>query len=127
AGRHSGPGLAPGSASGPGQVTSNAVFAFDPTRDAVAAAGQLPVPVANAAVAVVAGTAYLIGGDDGPRQGPPVTAGPRAPAPPRPRRGGGRRRGCRPRRSGPGQPALAGPRPRPGPPGAALRPVGPAR
>ena len=73
AGRHSGPGLAPGSASGPGQVTSNAVFAFDPTRDAVAAAGQLPVPVANAAVAVVAGTAYLIGGDDGQRQVPTVT------------------------------------------------------
>src|SRR5262249_9900467 len=72
-GRHTGPGLAPGSASGPRQVTSNAVFAFDPRRDAVPTAGQLPVPVANAAVAVVAGTAYLIGGDDGQRQVPTVT------------------------------------------------------
>jgi hypothetical protein len=60
-------------ASGPRLVTSNGVFAFDPTHDAVAAAGQLPVPVANAAVAVLAGTAYLIGGDGGQRQVPTVT------------------------------------------------------
>ena len=58
---------------GPGPVTSNVVLAFDPTRDAVTAAGQLPVPAANAAVAVLAGTAYLIGGNDGQRQVPTVT------------------------------------------------------
>ena len=58
---------------GPGPVTSNVVLAFDPTRDAVTAAGQLPVPAANAAVGVLAGTAYLIGGNDGQRQVPTVT------------------------------------------------------
>jgi len=58
---------------GSGPVTSNGVLAFDPTRDAVTAAGQLPVPAANAAVGVLAGTAYLIGGNDGQRQVPTVT------------------------------------------------------
>ena len=58
---------------GSGPVTSNGVLAFDPARDAVTAAGQLPVPAANAAVGVLAGTAYLIGGNDGQRQVPTVT------------------------------------------------------
>ena len=67
-----GAGGAPGAA-GPRLVTSREVFVFDPTRDAVTAAGQLPVPVANAAAAAVAGTVYLVGGSDGGRQLPTVT------------------------------------------------------
>jgi hypothetical protein len=39
----------------------------------VTPAGQLPVPVANAAAATVAGTAYLVGGSDGRRPVPTVT------------------------------------------------------
>ena len=57
----------------PGLVTSREVLAFDPTRDTVTPAGQLPVPVANGAAAMVAGTAYLIGGSDGQRPVPTVT------------------------------------------------------
>jgi len=64
-------GGAPGAA--PGLITSREVFAFDPTRDTVTPAGQLPVPVAHAAAAVVAGTAYLVGGSDGQRPVPTVT------------------------------------------------------
>jgi len=60
-------------AAGPGLVTSREVFAFDPARGGLTAAGQLPVPVANAAAAAVAGTAYLVGGSDGQRQVPTVT------------------------------------------------------
>ena len=60
-------------AAGPGLVTSREVFAFDPARGGLTAAGQLPVPVANAAAAAVAGTAYLVGGSDGRRQVPTVT------------------------------------------------------
>jgi hypothetical protein len=59
--------------SGPGLITSNQVLAFDPAHDVMTAAGQLPVPVANAAAAVLAGTAYLIGGNDGQRQVATVT------------------------------------------------------
>jgi len=65
-------GGAPGAAA-PGLITSREVFAFDPTRDTVTPAGQLPVPVAHAAPAVVAGTAYLVGGSDGQRPVPTVT------------------------------------------------------
>lgn len=57
----------------PGLATSGDVLAFDPRRDTVAPAGRLPVPVANAAAAVVAGTAYLVGGNNGLRQVPTVT------------------------------------------------------
>jgi hypothetical protein len=57
----------------PGLATSGDVLAFDPRREAVAPAGRLPVPVANAAAAVVAGTAYLVGGNNGLRQVPTVT------------------------------------------------------
>jgi hypothetical protein len=54
-------------------VTSGAVLAFDPGHHAVALAGMLPVPVANAAAAVLAGTAFLVGGNNGERQVPTVT------------------------------------------------------
>jgi DNA-binding beta-propeller fold protein YncE len=40
----------------------------------VSAAGQLPVPVAYAAGAMTGGVGYLIGGEDGPRTVPTVTA-----------------------------------------------------
>ena len=56
-----------------GLDTSGDVLAFDPRHDAVAPAGRLPVPVANAAAAVLAGTAYLVGGNNGLRQVPTVT------------------------------------------------------
>jgi hypothetical protein len=56
-----------------GLHTSGDVLAFDPQHDAVAPAGRLPVPVANAAAAVLAGTAYLVGGNNGLRQVPAVT------------------------------------------------------
>jgi hypothetical protein len=54
-------------------VTSNVVLGYDPAHAAVRAAGQLPVPVANAGIAVVGGTAFLIGGDNGHRAVPTVT------------------------------------------------------
>jgi outer membrane protein assembly factor BamB len=54
-------------------TTSNAVLGFDPRHHAVTLAGALPVPVANAAVAVLAGTAFLVGGNNGQRQVPTVT------------------------------------------------------
>ena len=56
-----------------GLVTSSAVLAFDPAHRALTYAGRLPVPVANAAAAVLANTAYLIGGNNGQRQVPTVT------------------------------------------------------
>ena len=71
-----------------GLDTSGDVLAFDPRHHAMAPAGRLPVPVANAAAAVVAGTAYLVGGNNGLRQVPTVTEL-RPPARPRHRR-------CRP-------------------------------
>src|SRR5206468_11329090 len=64
----------PPGAAGPGLVTSGEVFAFDPARDALTVAGRLPVPVANAAAAVVGGTASLAGGNNGHRHVPTVTA-----------------------------------------------------
>jgi outer membrane protein assembly factor BamB len=54
-------------------VTSDAVLAFDAARRTVTAAGRLPVPVANAAVAVLGRTAFLVGGNDGQRAVPTVT------------------------------------------------------
>ena len=54
-------------------ATSNAVLGFDPGGRAVATAGTLPVPVANAGVAVLDGTAFLVGGNNGQRAVPTVT------------------------------------------------------
>ena len=45
-------------------------------------AGQLPVPVTGAGVAVTGGTAYLVGGNDGVRPVPAVTRIQLAPDPP---------------------------------------------
>ncbi len=53
---------------------SNAILTIDPRTSAVRAAGALPLPVAHAASAVVGQTAYLIGGTDGTRAVPAVTA-----------------------------------------------------
>ena len=44
-----------------------------PAPGTIQVAGHLPVPVANAAAAVIAGTAYLVGGDNGQRPFPEVT------------------------------------------------------
>ncbi len=65
--------LATGTAS-PATVltTSNAVLSFDPRRHTVTTAGRLPVPVANAGVAVLSGTAFLVGGNNGQRAVPTV-------------------------------------------------------
>ncbi len=54
-------------------ATSSAVLGYDPARGTVTSAGQLPVPVANAGAAVLGGTGYLIGGNNGQRQVPTVT------------------------------------------------------
>jgi DNA-binding beta-propeller fold protein YncE len=61
---------------GPGsrRLTSDSVLTIDPGTGAVRSAGSLPAPVAHAASAVVGGTAYLIGGTDGTRAVPAVTA-----------------------------------------------------
>ena len=53
-------------------TTSDAVLRYQPGHPA-ALAGTLPVPVANAGAAVLGGTAYLVGGDDGVRPVPTVT------------------------------------------------------
>ncbi|HCU91286.1 MAG TPA: hypothetical protein DHU96_00380 [Actinobacteria bacterium] len=66
---HGGPPATPGRQ----LATSNAVLAFDPAQHTVTLAGSLPVPVANAAAAVLAGTAFLVGGNNGQRQVPTVT------------------------------------------------------
>jgi hypothetical protein len=62
-----------------GQVTTRgalfptgAVLAYDPARHSAATAGWLPVPVSNAASAVLRGIAYVVGGTDGNRQVPTV-------------------------------------------------------
>ena len=65
------PGQATASPSAP-LTTSDAVLRYQPGRPA-ALAGRLPVPVANAGVGVLGGTAYLVGGDDGVRPVPTVT------------------------------------------------------
>ena len=53
---------------------SDLILTIDPRTGAVRAAGTLPMPVAHAANAVVGDTAYLIGGTDGSRDVPAVTA-----------------------------------------------------
>lgn len=49
-------------------VASRTVLAYNPADSHVTTAGRLPVPVTNAAAAVVGGTAYLVGGNNGHRQ-----------------------------------------------------------
>jgi hypothetical protein len=49
-------------------VPSQKVLAYDPVSHRVATAGRLPVAVTNAAAAVVGGTAFLVGGNNGSRQ-----------------------------------------------------------
>ena len=49
---------------------------------AVTVAGQLPVPVTGAGVAVTGGTAYLVGGNNGVRPVPAVTRIQLTPDPP---------------------------------------------
>jgi hypothetical protein len=62
---------------GPGPAlagpASAAVLRYEPGGGQLAVAGQLPVPVAGAAAAVIRGTAYLVGGTDGRRPVPAVT------------------------------------------------------
>jgi len=66
----------------PGTAISGQVLSYHPGHPAVTVAGQLPVPVANAGVAVTGGTAYLIGGNDGIRPVPAVTRIQLVPDPP---------------------------------------------
>ncbi|HEV2452142.1 MAG TPA: hypothetical protein VGS62_09460 [Streptosporangiaceae bacterium] len=54
-------------------TTSRDVLEYLPASGGTRVAGQLPVPVANAASAVLGSTAYLLGGDDGGRNVPEVT------------------------------------------------------
>jgi len=70
AGGQAGPPAGAGRAAG--TAVSGQVLSYHPGR-AVTVAGQLPVPVANAGVAVTDGTAFLVGGDDGVRPVPAVT------------------------------------------------------
>ena len=49
-------------------VPSRKVLAYDPVHHRVTTAGRLPVAVTNAAAAVVGGTAFLVGGNNGSRQ-----------------------------------------------------------
>jgi hypothetical protein len=49
-------------------VPSRAVLAYDPVHHRVTTTGRLPVAVTNAAAAVVGGTAFLVGGNNGSRQ-----------------------------------------------------------
>ncbi len=49
-------------------VASRTVLAYNPADSRVTAAGRLPVAVTNAAAAVVGGTAFLVGGNNGHRQ-----------------------------------------------------------
>ncbi|HEX2323547.1 MAG TPA: hypothetical protein VHJ18_31625 [Streptosporangiaceae bacterium] len=65
--------LSSGAGRGAGSA-SNALQLIDPQTGAVRAAGSLPMPLAHAASAVVGRTAYLIGGTDGTRAMPEVTA-----------------------------------------------------
>jgi hypothetical protein len=55
-----------------GQVASRTVLAYDPAHHRVTRAGRLPVPVTNAAAAVIGDTAFLVGGNNGNRQVPAV-------------------------------------------------------
>ena len=54
-------------------ATSDLVLSYRPGQPRPRVAGRLPVPVANAGVATIGGTAFLIGGDDGTRRVPTVT------------------------------------------------------
>jgi hypothetical protein len=49
-------------------AASRTVLAYHPASSRVTAAGRLPVAVTNAAAAVVGGTAFLVGGNNGHRQ-----------------------------------------------------------
>ncbi len=71
-GQASSPARAGQAAAAAGTPVSGQVLSYHPGQ-AVTVAGQLPVPVANAAVAVTDGTAFLVGGDDGVRPVPAVT------------------------------------------------------
>lgn len=53
---------------------SGTVLSIDPARATVRIAGRLPMPVAHAGSAVVADTAYLVGGTDGTQAVPAVVA-----------------------------------------------------
>jgi DNA-binding beta-propeller fold protein YncE len=57
----------------PASAISDQVLAYRPGSAAVRVAGQLPVAVAGAGVAVAGDTAYLVGGNDGVRPVPTVT------------------------------------------------------
>ena len=49
-------------------AASGKVLAYDPVHRRVTTVGRLPVAVTNAAAAVIGGTAYLVGGNNGNRQ-----------------------------------------------------------
>jgi N-acetylneuraminic acid mutarotase len=49
-------------------IASRKVLAYDPAHHRVTTAGRLPVGVTNAAAAVISGTAFLVGGNNGQRQ-----------------------------------------------------------
>jgi hypothetical protein len=49
-------------------IASRKVLAYDPAHHRVTTAGRLPVGVTNAAAAVIGGTAFLVGGNNGRRQ-----------------------------------------------------------
>jgi hypothetical protein len=57
---------------GAAPAATRAVLAYSPARHSLATAGTLPVPVSNAAAAVIGGTAFVVGGTDGNRQVPTV-------------------------------------------------------
>ncbi len=67
--------IAGGQVSQPGRASavSGQVLSYQPGSAAVTVAGRLPVPVADAGVAVTGHTAYLVGGTDGTRPVPTVT------------------------------------------------------
>ena len=67
--RPAGPATAPPA----GVVTTGVVLRYRPGQRTATVAGTLPVPVSNAAVTVLSGTAFLIGGDDGTHAVPAVT------------------------------------------------------
>ncbi len=53
--------------------TVRTVLAYNPARRELSVAGRLPVRLTNAAAALIGGTAFLVGGNDGQRQVPTVT------------------------------------------------------
>ena len=63
--------IAGGQVAGDGRarlVASRAVLSYNPAGGRVTVVGRLPVAVTNAAAAVVGGTAFLVGGNNGRRQ-----------------------------------------------------------